>query len=96
MNTLAKPPNLPSLDKQLDYVWHEFHTTEKSAYNKLLTATTLPDAVAAMIHYERDASYKQISKGVWGVDRNDGIFKKKLAAAQSVLSSASYTGGPTS
>lgn len=83
----------PPLEKQLDYVWMEFHAEEKRAYNKLLTTTTIQDAVAAMILYERDASYKQISRGVWDVDRTSPYYTKKLNVARQYLSSLSYTGG---
>lgn len=79
--------NLPPLEKQLDFMWHELHTTERSAYNKLLTATTLQDAVAGMIAYERDASWK---KGT--VDRTSPYYTKKLNAARQAYSSLSYTG----
>lgn len=84
--------NLPSLEKQLDFVWHEFHTSEKAAYNKLLVSTTIQDAVAAMIYYERDASYVKMN-GVWTVDRSSSYYQKKLTKARTILSSLSYTGG---
>lgn len=85
----------PPLEKQLDYVWHEFHTSERSAYNKLLTTNTIQDATAAMILYERDASYQKIG-GVWTVNRSSSYYTKKLSAARSVLSSYSYSGGASS
>jgi hypothetical protein len=91
VNGQVRPPNLPPLEKQLDYVWHEFHTTEKTAYGKLLVSTTIQDAVAAMIYYERDASYKKIN-GYWTVDRNSPFYLKKLNKARAALSSLSYTG----
>jgi len=83
--------NLPPLEKQLDYVWHEFHTSEKKAYNTLLTATTIQDATAAIILYERDASYRKIGN-TWTVDRSSPYYTKKLNAARQVLSSITYTG----
>lgn len=82
----------PPLEKQLDYVWHEFHTSEKSAYNKLLTTTTIQDSTAAMILYERDASYKKIGS-TWQVDRSSPYYQKKLNASRQILSSLSYTAG---
>lgn len=91
MNKSSAPP----LEKQLDYVWHEFHTSERSAYNKLLTTNTIQDATAAMILYERDASYQKIG-GVWQVNRSSPYYQKKLSAARQVLSSLSYTGGASS
>ena len=91
VNGQVRPPNLPPLEKQLDYVWHEFHTTEKTAYGKLLVSTTIQDAVAAMIYYERDASYRKIN-GYWTVDRNSPFYLKKLNKARAALSSLSYTG----
>jgi hypothetical protein len=85
------PPNLPPLEQQLDFVWHELHTSEKTAYNKLLVASTIEDATAAIIYYERDASYVRLN-GVWTVDRSSPYYQKKLSKARSVLSSLSYTG----
>lgn len=90
-NTVAAPP----LEKQLDFVWHEFNGSEKSAFNSLVTKTTLQDAVASIILYERDSSYRQDppkSKN-WIVDRNHPTYKKKLDAARQVYGSMTYTGG---
>ena len=95
MNTGVSRGNMPPLEKQLDFVWHEFHSSERSAYNKLLTATTIEDAVAAMIYYERDDSYKKIG-GVWTVDRNANSYRRKLNYARSVLNSTSYNGSSSS
>jgi len=84
----------PSLEKQLDYVWMEFHGDEKKAYFKLITCTTLQDAVAATIMYERDASWRPTGRGgPWAVDRNSPYYTKKLNAARKFYSSLSYTGG---
>jgi Phage tail lysozyme/Gp5 N-terminal OB domain len=85
--------NLPPLEKQLDFVWHELHTGEKTAYNKVITSTTIQDAVAGMIFYERDASYQKIN-GVWTVNRDSPFYQSKLTAARKVYSSLSYTGVP--
>ena len=61
--------------------------------NKLITRTTVTDAVVAMIHYERDASYVRLAPKVWVVDQSSPYFIKKLNAANEVFSSFSYTGG---
>jgi hypothetical protein len=82
------PPNLPPLERQLDFVWHEFHTSERAAYSKILTATTIQDAVDGIIRYERDESYK----GRSGVDTSNRTYIRKLTKARQVLSSYSYTG----
>ena len=82
------PPNLPPLERQLDFIWHEFHTSERGAYSKILTATTIQDAVEGIIHYERDESYK----GRLGVDTSNRTYIRKLTKARQVLSSYSYTG----
>ena len=87
----VRPPNLPPLQQQLDYMWYELHSTEKAAYNRLLVSTTIQDATAAMIYYERDASYVKLG-GIWTVDRNSPYYLKKLTKARSALSSLSYTG----
>jgi len=82
------PPNLPPLERQLDFVWHEFHTSERAAFSKILTATTIQDAVDGIIRYERDESYK----GRAGVDTSNRTYIRKLTKARQVLSSYSYTG----
>jgi len=95
INTLVGKGNLPPLEKQLDYMWHEMHTSERSAFNKLIVSTTLQDAVAGMIYFERDDSYQKIN-GVWTVNRNGKSYQNKLRYARNVYNSISYTGGPTS
>jgi hypothetical protein len=95
INTRVQPPNLPPLEKQLDFIWHEFHTSEKSAYNKLLVATNLEDAVAGIIYYGRSSAYKKMN-GVWTVDRNEITYRNKLNEARKVYSSMSYTGSSSS
>ena len=95
INSAVTPPNLPPLEKQLDFMWHEFHTSERSAYNKLLASTTIQDAVAAMIYFERDDSYKKIN-GNWTVDRNATSYTRKLGYARGILSGISYTGAASS
>ena len=94
INTLVTPPNLPPLEKQLDYMWHELHTSEKSAFNKLIVSTTVQDAVAGMIYYERDDSYQK-TNGVWMVNRNGKSYQNKLRYARNAMS-MSYTGSPSS
>ena len=95
INTLVGKGNLPPLEKQLDYMWHELHTSEKSAFNKLIVSTTIQDAVAGMIYFERDDSYQKIN-GVWMVNRNHKNYTSKLSKARKILSSMSYTGSPSS
>ena len=95
INSQVKPPNLPPLEKQLDFMWHELHTSERAAYNKLLTSTTIQDAVAGIIFFERDDSYKKIN-GVWTVDRNGKSYQNKLRYARGILSSVSFTGAASS
>jgi hypothetical protein len=95
INSPVKPPNLPPLEKQLDFMWHELHTSERAAYTKLLASTTIQDSVAAIIFFERDDSYKKIN-GTWTVDRNGGSYKRKLQNAKNVLASVSFNGAATS
>ena len=91
VNVDTKPPNLPPLEKQLDYVWLELNTSEKKAYNRLISSQNIQDSVAAMIYYERDASYRKI-QGVWTVDRSSPYYLKKLNAAKQAYSKFTYTG----
>lgn len=95
INSPVKPPNLPPLEKQLDFMWHELHTSERAAYNKLLTSTTIQDAVAGMVYFERDDSYKKIN-GNWTVDRNASSYTRKLNFARNIYSATSFTGAPSS
>lgn len=81
-------PPMPPLETQLDFVWHELKSTHKSAYNKIITASNISDAVEGMCLYERDSSVK---RGV--VDRNDSSYKNKLKYATNAYSTLSYTGG---
>jgi hypothetical protein len=87
------PPKggLPPLEQQLDFIWHEFHSSEKRAYGKLLGSTTIEDAVVGIGLYERDASYVK-SNGIWGIDTSSPYYLKKLKQAQKVYASTSYTG----
>jgi hypothetical protein len=88
-------PNLPPLEKQLDYMWHELHTSERSAYNKLINSTNVQDAAAGMIYFERDSSYKKIN-GAWIVDRKSSSYITKLGNARKLLSTLSFTGTASS
>lgn len=95
INSPVLPPNLPPLEKQLDFMWHELHTSERTAYSKLLASTTIQDSVAAIIYFERDDSYKKIG-GVWTVDRTGASYIRKLGNARNILASMSFDGAPTS
>lgn len=87
----VEPPNLPPLEKQLDFMWHEFHTTEKTGYNRCIAATNLPDALTGVYLTARAAGYKKIN-GVWIVDRSDPTFTNKMREVRRVYSGVSYTG----
>jgi hypothetical protein len=51
---LLQQPNPYSLDTQLNFVWTELTTTEKSAYNKIKATTNIKDAtIAIRQYYER-------------------------------------------
>lgn len=91
ISTRVQPPNLPPLEKQLDFFWHELHTSEKKAYNRLLVATNLQDAMVAVYMSGRGSAWKKIN-GVWQVDKNEGTFRAKINMAQKIYSSMSYTG----
>ena len=82
-------PPMPPLETQLDFVWQELKGSHRSAYNKIITATNVSDAVEGCCLYERDSSVKR--GGV--VDRNDTSYKNKLRYASQIYSSISYTGG---
>jgi hypothetical protein len=92
INTRVQPPNLPPLEKQLDFMWHELKTSESKSYKKLITSTTLPDAMEGIYLYARGSAYKQVRPGVWAVDRNEKTFVAKMNYARKVYQSTSYTG----
>jgi len=83
-------PQMPPLETQLDFVWHELKGNKRSAYNKIITASNVSDAVEGCCFYEVDSSVKDKGKRV---DRNDSSYKNKLRNAQNVYASTSYTGG---
>lgn len=50
----AKYGQNPNLDQQLEFLWDELKTTEKTAFNKLLQTTSLEEATNSfMKHFER-------------------------------------------
>lgn len=53
----AKYGKNPTAQQQLEFIWEELNTDEKSAFNKLLSTTTLKDATDSfMRHFERPSS----------------------------------------
>jgi hypothetical protein len=91
VETRVQPPNLPSLEKQLDFMWHEFHTSEKSGYNRCISAATLEDAMVGVYMTGRGSAWQKIN-GTWIVNRSEGTFKNKMDNARRIFSSKSYTG----
>lgn len=76
----------PSLEQQLSFVWHEFNTTEQSAFKKLMVATNVVEATDAMVGYERP----QCWKGKY-IDKNDHTYPGRLKKAQQVYNTIKYT-----
>ena len=79
---------LPSLEQQLDFFWHELQTTERKAFNKMITGTTVSDALEGLIAFERPDFWHGGS-----IDKNAGSWKARLNAANQAYSKLSYTGG---
>lgn len=88
----AVPPNLPPLEKQLDFMWHEFHTSERKGYNRCISATTLEDAMVGVYMTGRGSAWQKVN-GTWIVVRTEGTFRAKMNEARRIYSSVSYTGG---
>lgn len=75
----------PSLEQQLSFVWHEFNTTEQSAFKRLMAATNVVEATDAMVGYERP----QCWKGKY-IDKNDHTYPGRLKKAQQVYNTIQY------
>lgn len=81
-------------EKQLNFIWQEFNTTERRAFNALLSSTTMSDAVAAMVMYERDESWQRVAgSNSYAPNRSHAVFLRKLQKAQTAFNSFNYTGG---
>jgi hypothetical protein len=80
--------NLPPLEKQLDFMWHELQTSERKAFNKMVTGQTVSDALEGMIAFERPDFWKG-----GNIDKNASSWKARLNAANQAFSKLSYTGG---
>lgn len=53
--------NSPTLKQQLDFIWQEFQTTEKSAFQKLLNTNTVADATRVFAQsFERGAPHEMV------------------------------------
>ena len=76
----------PSLEQQLSFVWHEFNTTEQSAFKKLMVATNVVEATDAMVGFERP----QCWKGKY-IDKSDHTYPGRLKKAQQVFNTIKYT-----
>lgn len=51
---IAKYGNKPTFEQQLEFVWEELNSSEKSAYNKLLQTKNVDEAINSfMKHFER-------------------------------------------
>ena len=50
----------PTFDQQLEFIWEELNTDEKSAFNKLLSTSSIEDATRSfMKHFERPSVLEQ-------------------------------------
>lgn len=90
-SSIPSKGSFPPLEQQLDYVWHEFHTSEKTAYHKILASTNIEDAVIGMGLFERDASYVKMN-GSWQIDTSSPYYIKKLKKAHAAMATYTYTG----
>lgn len=81
----------PSYAQQLEFVWYEltgnFPGSETSAGKRWLAATTVEQAVDAIVTYERPACYR----GSY-INKNHVTYPGRLKKALSVYNSVKYTG----
>ncbi|KQR30131.1 hypothetical protein ASF91_15045 [Rhizobium sp. Leaf155] len=68
-----------NLDTQLDFAVHELSTSEQTAGKALASATSLDDAVAAFMHFERPQGYSLANP------RAGHGYSNRLAYAQSLI-----------
>lgn len=71
----------PTLEQQLDFMWHELNTTEKNARNKLMAAQTVEQAVDAFVAFERPQCYK----GNY-INKSDHTYPGRLRKAMAAYS----------
>lgn len=76
--------NLKDVNAQLEFVWKEFQTTERKAYDRLIKATDYMQANDAMISFERPSGFQN------GV-RNAHNYSGRLAFTKDALEK--YGGG---
>lgn len=78
-----------NLDTQLDFAVHELGTSETTAGNALASATTLDEAVAAFMHFERPQGYTADNP------RGGHAFANRLAFAQGLAKGEGYSRMPS-
>lgn len=76
------------LDTQLDFAVHELGTSERTAAQALASATTLDDAVAAFMHFERPRGWSLANP------RGGHGFANRLAYAKGLAGGAHYKALP--
>lgn len=83
-NFIGGRQNLSNVNSQLEFVWKEFQTSEKKAYQRLIAARDYVEANDAMISFERPSGYQN------GV-KNAHNYSGRLAYTKQALET--YGGG---
>ncbi|PZO64606.1 MAG: hypothetical protein DI498_11000 [Paracoccus denitrificans] len=77
--------NIGDVQKQLEFMWHEFMTTESGAYSRLKAAPDVRSATWAMQGFERPSGYKANAMG-------SGMhWDKRLAGAEQAMTTFANT-----
>lgn len=79
--------NTPTVEQQFSFIWHEFQTSEKYAFNRIMTAKNVSEATAAMLHFERPSGHSYKNFQPTAVSAWD----KRLRKAYQVYNSIKYT-----
>ena len=56
--------NNPTFEQQLEFVWEELNTTEKSAYNRLLQTRSLDEAVNSFMKHFEKPSQREMAQSI--------------------------------
>ena len=75
----------PTLEQQVSYMWHEFMTSERVAFSKIMSATNVFDATIGMCFFERP----QCFKGSY-IDTNDSTWKPRIQYANGFYNKMKY------
>jgi hypothetical protein len=81
---------VPSMDKQLAFMWHEFNTTESGSFRRLIDSRTIEQAADAMVRFERNEAWRKVN-GTWIVDTSRREYQNIVRNARAAARDLSYS-----